>query len=154
MKFHLFPFVCLFSVTVNITVIYSFWSAMFEVLLLLSLLEQFACTDTFDIVWAEQPERELLRGDENMVAFRDIAFEVMMRKIFETYIVACKQSENSWVPESWRLKEPHEIPSNVNFDKKIEGLLDVKFSAWNIRISGLPDIVVEQFHFIRHVGRW
>ena len=67
--------------TVNITVIYSFWSAMFEVLLLLSFLEQFACNETFDIVWAEQPERELLRGDENMVAFRDIAFEVMMRKI-------------------------------------------------------------------------
>ena len=127
---------------------------MFKVLLLVSLLEQVWCNDnTFDIVWANQPEKELLKGDETKVAFRDIAFEVMMRKIFETYIFACKHTENSFVPESWRLQEPHTIPNDIKFDKKIEGLLDIKFSAWNIKISGLQDIVIEQFHIIRHVGR-
>ena len=127
---------------------------MYEVLLFLSLLKQFSCNNhTFDIVWADQPERELLKGEENMVAFRDIAFEVMARKVFETYIIACKQPENSLVPESWLLKEPQKLPHKVKFDKKIEGLLDIKFSAWNIKISGLQDIVIEQFHFIRHVGR-
>ena len=127
---------------------------MFKVLLLVSLLEQVWCNDnTFDIVWANQPEKELLKGDETKVAFRDIAFEIMTRKIFEAYIFACKHTENSFVPESWRLQEPHTIPNDIKFDKKIEGLLDIKFSAWNIKISGLQDIVIEQFHIIRHVGR-
>ena len=94
-----------------------------------------------------------MKGDENKVAFRDIAFEVMTSKIFEAYIFACKHTENSFVPESWLLKEPHKIPNDVKFEKKIEGLLNIKFSAWNIKISGLQDIVIEQFHFIRHVGR-
>ena len=127
---------------------------MYQVLLLVSLLEQVSChPNTFDIVWATQPEKELLKGDETKVAFRDIAFEVMTKKIFEAYIFACKHRETSFVPESWLLKEPHEIPNHVKFDKKIDGLLDIKFSAWNIKISGLQDIVIEQFHFIRHVGR-
>ena len=127
---------------------------MYQVPLLLSLLEQISChNNTFDIVWANQPEKELLKGDETKVAFRDIAFEVMTRKIFEAYIFASKHTESSFVPESWLLKEPHKITNNVKFEKKIDGLLDIKFSAWNIKISGLQDIVIEQFHFIRHVGR-
>ena len=127
---------------------------MYHVLLVLSLLEQvFSHNNTFDIVWATQPQRELLKGDETKVAFRDIAFEILMRRVFETYIIASKHSNSSLVPESWQLKEPYKLAQNVEFEKKIEGLLDIKFSAWNINITGLQDIEIEQFHFIRHVGR-
>lgn len=126
----------------------------FHVLLVLSLLEQvFSHNNSFDIVWANQPERELLKGDETKVAFRDIAFEVLARRVFETYIIASKHTDSSFVPDSWHLKEPLKLAQNVTFEKKIEGLLDIKFSAWNIKINGLQDIVIEQFHFIRHVGR-
>ena len=87
------------------------------------------------------------------MAFRDIALEVISRRMLETYFKTSKLGDKSFIPDSVLLEEPHKISESVEFSKTIQGLLDISFRAWNIRISGLQDSRIEEFHFVRHIGR-
>lgn len=86
------------------------------------------------------------------MAFRDIALEIISRRMLETYFKTSKLGDNSFIPDSVLLEEPHKISESVEFSKTIQGLLDISFRAWNIRISGLQDSRIEEFHFVRHIG--
>ena len=107
----------------------------------------------FDIVWTSQTQKELLTDEEKRMAFRDTALEVMTRRMFYMYIQDSRRGDTSFTPESIQLKDPYVMPESVQFHKKVDGLLDINFNASSIKISGLQDLVIEQFYFVRHVGR-
>ena len=105
-----------------------------------------------DIIWTNKAEKELLAKEESLLAFRDVAMEVMARRVIETFFNNCKLGNKSSIPEKYRLKGTHEMPHRVEFTKVVAGLLDINFKAWNIKVSGLEDFLVTKFHFVRHVG--
>ena len=40
----------------------------------------------------------------------------------------------------------------VNFKKQQAGLVDVEFRAWDLELSGLHNLQIENLHVVRHVG--
>ena len=40
----------------------------------------------------------------------------------------------------------------VNFKKQQAGLVDVEFRAWDLELSGLHHLQIENLHVVRHVG--
>ena len=59
---------------------------------------------------------------------------------------------NSHYPDSWLLNDPHPITQEVHFKKQQNGLLDVEFKAWDLVISGLQGLQLENLHVVRHIG--
>ena len=106
-----------------------------------------------DIIWTNKPEKDLLAKEESLLAFRDVAMEVLARRMLETYFKNCKLGNRSSIPDNLRLKEGQKIQQRVEFSKDVPGLLDIKFSAWDVEVRGLEDLVVKKFHFVRHIGK-
>merc|ERR1712215_669038 len=105
------------------------------------------------VIWTDVAEASLLTEDEHKVAFRDVVIESVVRRMFNVFMQSSKQwPAHSNFPNHLLLKDPQVVQENISFKKKTQGLVDIDFKAWNLKISGLHDIKIKNLHVLRHIG--
>ena len=55
-------------------------------------------------------------------------------------------------PQKLMIQDPFPLSSNMSFKKKKSGLVDIEFSAWNLSMAGLHNVLLKNLHIVRHIG--
>merc|ERR1712215_270523 len=105
------------------------------------------------VIWTDVAEASLLTEDEHKVAFRDVVIESVVRRMFNVFMQSSKQGQaHSNFPNHLLLKDPQVVQENISFKKKTQGLVDIDFKAWNLKISGLPDLKITGEYKLQGTG--
>ena len=105
-----------------------------------------------EIIWTDEVESNLLTEQEHKVAFRDVVMESFLRKFFNTLMESSKKGFTlTSFPSDLLLKDPLQV-EEITFDKKQDGLMDIKFKAWDLVIQGLHQAWIKNLHVLRHIG--
>ena len=77
----------------------------------------------------------------------------MAERVFQVYMEAMRTGKNdSFIPEHLMIRDPYRIEEDVHFKKKQQGLVDVEFKAWDLVLTGLKNLRIENFHVVRHMN--
>ena len=104
------------------------------------------------VIWTEVAESHLLTEKELKVTYRDELLEGVIRHVFHVMKKSSKLGHGkTHFPPQLIIKDPLPLPNKMSL-KVAESGLDIKFSAWNLSIAGLQNVMLKNLTVMRHIG--
>ena len=106
-----------------------------------------------NIIWTEVAESQVLTEKELNVAYRDLVLESVIKHVFQVMKESSKLGQNkTHFPPKLMIKDPLPLSKKMSLKKKVTGLFDIEFKAWDLSVAGLHNALIKDLIILRHIG--